>query len=85
MIDSEKVERIYVEILLGIPKDHSQVELDAQYDAVWDRIAVEVAQMRAEGKQFEIPSEIPSEIPDVEPVDGPAKAIRAARKAVGLD
>jgi len=59
--------------------------LDAQYDAIWDQVAIEVEQMKAEDKEFEIPSEIPSEIPDLEPVDGPAKAIRAARKAAGLD
>ena len=81
MADSKKVERIYVEIVLGIPKDQSQVQLDAELDAIWDQVATEVEQMKAEGKQFEIPTEIP----DVEPVDGPAKAIRAARKAAGLD
>jgi len=59
MPDSDKIERIYVEILLGFSKEQSLVELDDKLSALWDKIAAEVAQMKAEGKGFEIPSEIP--------------------------
>lgn len=82
MTDSEKVTRIYVEILLGMSKEDSRVELTPELDGLWDTIAAEVAQMRAEGKDFEVPAELPT----VDVIPGLKQQIeleRAEREAAG--
>ena len=67
MADSKSVERMYAEIVLGIDKSQSTVEMDAELSGLWDQIAREVQQMKAEGKGFDIPSEIP-EVPKLKMV-----------------
>lgn len=67
MADSKSVERMYAEIVLGIDKSQSTVEMDEELSGLWDQIAREVEQMKAEGKGFDIPSEIP-EVPKLKMV-----------------
>jgi hypothetical protein len=67
MADSKSVERMYTEIVLGISKSQSTVEMDSELSALWDQIVREVKQMRSEGKGFEIPTEIP-DVPKVKMV-----------------
>ena len=67
MADSKSVERMYAEIVLGIDKSQSTVEMDAELSGLWDQIAREVKQMKAAGKGFDIPSEIP-EVPKLKMV-----------------
>ena len=67
MADSKSVERMYAEIVLGIDKSQSTVKMDAELSGLWDQIAREVEQMKAEGKGFDIPSEIP-EVPKLKMV-----------------
>jgi hypothetical protein len=54
MADAEIVERMYAEIVLGVEKSQSTIEMDSELSALWDQIASEVAQMKAEGKGFKI-------------------------------
>ena len=42
MADSKSVERMYAEIVLGIDKSQSTVEMDAELSGLWDQIAREV-------------------------------------------
>lgn len=73
MITSEQITRIYVEILQGTPQKESLVPITPESVRIWNQIAAEVAQMRQDGKGFDIPAEIP----EVEPVpNGPARKLR---------
>jgi len=66
MIQASESERVYVEILLGIPRSKSTVRMRPEIERFWDELTAEVKQMRADGKGFLIPSEFPS----VAPTDG---------------
>lgn len=64
MANSKDVERIYTQIVLGIPKSESTVTLDDELSDIWDKIAAEVDAMREAGQGFEIPAETPDvEVP----------------------
>ena len=64
MVPARDVEKMYTEIVLGLSKSQSTVNMSTEADALWDQIEAEVRQMRADGKGFEIPSEIP-DVPKV--------------------
>lgn len=61
-VSSRIVERIYTEIVLNVAKKDSTVDMTNEVSALWDEIAAEVAQMKADGKDFEIPSEMPDPV-----------------------
>jgi len=70
MADSKSVERMYTEIVLGISKSQSTVEMNDELSSLWNQIAREVKQMKSEGKGFDIPTEIP-DVPKVKMVPEP--------------
>jgi hypothetical protein len=63
--DSSVLERLQVEILLGIPKEKSQyAPLTAELSATWDKMVEEIKEIQASGGTVDIVSEIPEiEIP----------------------
>lgn len=63
--DSSVLERLQVEILLGIPKEKSKyAPLTAELEATWDQISKEAKEIEAMGGTIDIVSEIPDiEIP----------------------
>ena len=64
-MDTKVLERLSVEILLGIPKEESlHAPLTAELSAAWDRMAEEIKEIKAKGFTVDIVSEIPEiEIP----------------------
>lgn len=72
MATARDLERIYVQIVLGIPKTSSTVPLTAELDTAWDRIAGEVAEMLRRGYALDIPAETPDVViaAPVDPVEG---------------
>ena len=64
-MDTKVLERLSVEILLGIPKEKSlHAPLTAELSAAWDRMAEEIKEIKAKGFTVDIVSEIPEiEIP----------------------
>jgi hypothetical protein len=62
--DTPRIERMYLEILLGITKQDSLLKpLSASEVAAWGRIEKQVKEIRAMGGEFEIPNEIPQSSP----------------------
>jgi len=64
MMDGSKprVERMYLEILLGISQNKSLLQpLNAKEVAQWDLITKQVEEIRAKGGEFDIPNEIPNQ------------------------
>ena len=60
-MDSSVIERLYVEIVIGIPKTSSKfAPLTEAQDLIWDKIATEVEEMKAMGGIIGIPSETPT-------------------------
>ena len=64
-IDTSILERISVEVVLGISKEQSKfAPLTAELDATWDKIAKEAKEIKDMGYTIDIVSEIPEvEIP----------------------
>lgn len=62
-LEANEVERIYVEILLGIPRSESLVRMRPEVERFWDELSAEIAQMRADGKGFLVPNEFPDVLP----------------------
>lgn len=62
-LEANEVERIYVEVLLGMSRSESLVRMRPEVEQFWDKLSAEVAQMRADGKDFIIPSEFPDVLP----------------------
>ena len=64
-VDTSVLERLSVEILLGITKEQSKfAPLTAELEATWDKIAKEAKEIVAMGYTVDIVSEIPEvEIP----------------------
>lgn len=60
---STEIERIYTEIVLGLPRSESLVEMRPEVVAFWDTLSAEVERMRADGKSFKMISEFPNTIP----------------------
>ena len=59
-IDTSVLERISVEIVLGISKEQSKfAPLSAELEATWDKITVEMEELKAKGFGIDIVSEIP--------------------------
>ena len=58
-LEANEIERIYVELLLGLPREKSLVRSRPEVDKFRVSLAAEIAQMRAAGKQFAIPGEFP--------------------------
>jgi hypothetical protein len=57
-----RVERMYLEILLGISQNKSLLQpLSDKEMAQWDLITKQVAEIRAKGGEFDIPNEIPNQ------------------------
>jgi len=60
-MDSSVIERLYVEIVLGISKNDSKfAPLSEAYSSIWDKIAVEVEEIKQMGGIIAIPSETPA-------------------------
>lgn len=58
--DRPRIERMLVEIDLGISQNDSTLKpLSATEMAQWDRMAKQVAEIKAKGGQIDVPSEIP--------------------------
>lgn len=58
--DSSVLERLQVEILLGIPKEKSKyAPLTAELSATWDKMVEEIKEIQASGGTVDIVSEIP--------------------------
>lgn len=62
-LEANEVERIYVEVLLGMSRSESLVRMRPEVEQFWGKLSAEVAQMRADGKDFIIPSEFPDVLP----------------------
>ena len=61
LIDSSVLERLSVEITLGISKEASKfAPLTTELNASWDRMVEEIKQIKAMGYTIDIVSEIPS-------------------------
>ena len=57
-----RVERMYLEILLGISQNKSLLQpLSDKEMAQWDLITKQVKEIRAKGGEFDIPNEIPNQ------------------------
>lgn len=65
-LEANEAERIYVEILLGIPRSESLVRMRPEVERFWDGLVVQIEQMRADGKGFMIPNEFPDVLPTKE-------------------
>jgi hypothetical protein len=62
--DTPRIERMYLEILLGIDQKDSLLKpLTPAEIAQWGRIDKQVKEIRAMGGEFEIPNEIPQSEP----------------------
>jgi hypothetical protein len=66
-METNVLERLSVEILLGITKEKSKyAPLTAELSASWDKMVVEIKEIKAMGYTVDIVSEIPEvEIPKV--------------------
>ena len=66
-METNVLERLSVEILLGIAKDKSKyAPLSAELSASWDKMVEEIKEIKAMGYTVDIVSEIPEvEIPKV--------------------
>lgn len=64
-MDTKVLERLSVEVLIGIPKEESKyAPLTAELSASWDRMVEEIKEIKAMGYTVDIVSEIPDvEIP----------------------
>lgn len=60
---STEIERIYTEIVLGLPRSESLVEMRPEVVAFWDTLSAEVERMRADGKSFKMISEFADVMP----------------------
>lgn len=60
---STEIERIYTEIVLGLPRSKSLVKMRPEVVAFWDTLSAEVERMRADGKSFKMISEFPNTMP----------------------
>jgi len=59
-MNSSIIERLYVEIVLGIPKTESKfAPLTEAYNLIWDKVAAEVEEMKKSGGIIGIPAETP--------------------------
>ncbi len=59
-MNSSVIERLYVEIILGIPKESSKyAPLTEAYELIWDKIDADVKELKKQGGTISIPSEIP--------------------------
>jgi hypothetical protein len=56
-----RVERMYLEILLGISQNESLLKpLSAKEVAQWSLIEQQVKEIKAKGGEFDIPNELPN-------------------------
>lgn len=59
--DKPRIERMYLEILLGISQNDSRLKpLSTKEVAQWALIEQQVKEIRDKGGEFEIPNEIPN-------------------------
>ena len=59
-VETRRLERMVVEIDLGFTQNESLLKpLSAEEVALWDRIAKNVADIKAKGGEINIPREIP--------------------------
>jgi hypothetical protein len=62
--DTPRIERMYLEILLGIDQKDSLLKpLTSAEVAQWGRLDKQVKEIQAMGGEFEIPNEIPDSKP----------------------
>jgi acyl-CoA reductase-like NAD-dependent aldehyde dehydrogenase len=59
MATAKEVERMTVEITLGVPKEESSIVMTVALSELWDRIAAQVADIRARGRIVDAPFESP--------------------------
>ena len=58
--NKSRIERMLVEIGLGISKEDSLLNpLSSEESETWDKLVIQVAEIKANGGEIEIPSEIP--------------------------
>jgi hypothetical protein len=55
-VGTDLLRRMYVQIVLGTPKDQFPWPLDAEASELWDQLAAEVDQALAAGYILEVPS-----------------------------
>jgi hypothetical protein len=72
MMDSDLVFAMYVEVANGKDKRDSIVPMTEEASALWDKMVIEVAEVRAEGYGLDIPFEMP-DVEIVESTTGLAK------------
>lgn len=77
MADSDKVFRIYTQIVNGVKKRDSVVPLDTELSRIWDEIAKQVKEQSSKKSVFQIPNEMPT----VDPVDPSLKRVVKAMDA----
>ena len=54
-VDADLLRRMYVQIVLGTPKDQFPWPLDDEASALWDQPAAEVDEARAAGHILDVP------------------------------
>ena len=58
--NKSRIERMLVEIGLGISKEDSLLNpLSSEESETWDKLVLQVAEIKTNGGEIEIPSEIP--------------------------
>ena len=48
----ERLERMVCEVTLGVPKEESATITSPEDDALWDRLAVDIAKIKAAGQMI---------------------------------
>lgn len=62
-VDARSAQRMLVWIDQGVAKDDAPLPLNREESEMWDRLEVQVAEIKARGQAVEIPD---MEVPDVE-------------------
>jgi hypothetical protein len=86
MLTTKHVASMYAQIVNGLDKENSQHVTDEESSAMWDKIAAEVTEMRAENPniQFSIPNEMPDADDDA-PESAPDEAAEPAPDDEGAE
>lgn len=68
-MDSDELASMYAQIVNGVPKDKSRFVTDDESSRLWDQIAEEVEQIKADNPdaQFSVPNELPAMDDDADP------------------
>jgi hypothetical protein len=63
-MDSKKMELMIQQITMGVQKDETTLIKNEEESATWDRLEIEIAEIKAKGWIVDIASDLP----DVDPV-----------------